>query len=279
MKIEGSRILVTGASSGIGRATALELASRGARLVLMGRDRSRLDAVAGAARESGAEAATYPCDLSRTSDVATFADHAEEPFGGLDVVLNNAGANAFCRFEEQDAERLEALFRVNVLAPMLLTSRFIPRFRARGSGTIAVVGSIFGSIGFPYFSAYSATKFALRGFCEALRRELHGTGVNVVYVAPRATRTGMSDTYSDLAEGTKMKMDPPELVARRVADAIAKDRAERFLGFPERLFVRLNSWFPRLIDRSLFKEAERMEPYARLAAGGAPDASGSATVA
>lgn len=263
MKIEGSRVLVTGASSGIGRATALELASRGARLVLMGRDQGRLDEVARAAREAGAEVSTLACDLSRLGEIASFAAAAEKPFGGIDVVLNNAGSNAFGRFESQDAEKLEALFRVNVLAPMALTQQFVPRFRERGSGTIAVVGSIFGSIGFPFFSAYSSTKFALRGFCEALRRELHGTGVNVVYVAPRATKTNMSETYSDLAEGTKMKMDPPELVARRVVDAIAKDRAERFLGFPERIFVRLNSWFPRLIDRPLFKEAARMEPYAR----------------
>ena len=126
------------------------------------------------------------------------------------------------------------------------------------------MGSIFGSIAFPYFSVYSASKFTLRGFSEALRRELADTGVGVTYVAPRATRTRLNDSrVMAMGEATGMNMDSPETVARQITRAIANDRNEAYLGRPESFFVRINGLLPRLVDRSLKAQRRIMEPYVR----------------
>jgi short-subunit dehydrogenase len=131
-----------------------------------------------------------------------------------------------------------------------------------------LVGSIFGSIGFPWFASYSATKFGLRGFAEALRRELHGTGVGVTYVAPRATRTPMAAAFERMAVAVRMNMDPPAEVATRVVEAIEADVADRYLGFPESFFVRLNALLPRFVDRALRGQSRAMRPFAVEAASG-----------
>lgn len=123
---------------------------------------------------------------------------------------------------------------------------------ARGDGQIVNIGSTFGRLAFPGHSAYSAAKHGLRGWSEALRRELAGTGVAVTYVAPRATRTPLNDARVDaLNAALKTRVDEPGAVAPRIVRAIARRRAEVQLGWPERLLVRLNALFPRLVDRGL----------------------------
>jgi short-subunit dehydrogenase len=134
-----------------------------------------------------------------------------------------------------------------------------------GQGRIASVGSMFGSIGFPYFSAYSASKFALRGFCEALRRELADTGVGVTYISPRATRTPINTSkVMAMAEATGMNMDSPELVARCIVQAIEGDRDEAYVGQPESLFAKINGLLPGLVGRFIGKQRRAMEPFARV---------------
>jgi short-subunit dehydrogenase len=124
------------------------------------------------------------------------------------------------------------------------------------------VGSMFGSIAFAWHAAYSASKYALRGFSEALRRELAGSGVGVTYVAPRAVRTPLNppEVYR-MAEQIRMKMDDPEPVARRIVEAIERDRKEAYLGFPESIFVRVNALLPRLVDRALRRQNSVMRTY------------------
>lgn len=255
MKLADTRILLTGASGGIGRATAVALAGRGARLLLAGRDAAALAATAEATGRPE-RCAVLPGDLSSREGCAATAAAACEPFGGVDLLINNAGSQSVGRFETEDPVALERMVQTNVLAPMLLTRLLLPAMRARGHGGICCIGSAFGSIGFACYASYSGSKFAMRGFCEALRRELAGSGVRVLYVAPRATATRLTDAA--MARELGMTVDSPERVAGAVVDALEHDRAETYIGFPERIAVRLNGLFPRLFDAVTRKQSRHM---------------------
>ena len=256
MNIAGSRILLTGATGGIGRCLALELARRGARLALAGRDTTRLGSLAGEISNAGAPVATLPSDLAHPGSHTALVLRAMESLGEVDVLINNAGRSHFGAFTDQDEAAMRELIETNLTAPMLLTRAVLPHLVLRGNGCIVNIGSVLGAIGFPYNSTYSATKFALRGFSEALRRELADTGVRVLYVAPRATATAMNGPAARALQAeTGTAVDAPETVATAIADALAGDREEVTLGGPERFFTRLNGLVPRLVDRSLIKQS------------------------
>lgn len=217
--------------------------------------------VTGAAGEFLVRAA----DLSRPDAPAALVEAAARELGGLDALLNIAGVLDFTPLDRERPEDIELTFRVNVLAPVLLARAALPHLR-RSQGRLLNVGSIFGSIAFPWFATYSASKFAVRGFSEALRRELRGTGVGVTYVAPRATRTPLANTFRRMAEATKMPLDPPAQVAAAIARALERDADDVYLGGPEPFFVRLNALLPRLVDRALRKQTAAMQPFANEAA-------------
>ena len=125
----------------------------------------------------------------------------------------------------------------------------------QGHGRIANIGSMFGSIGFPCFAAYSASKFAIRGFSQSLRRELAGTGVGVTYVSPRAVKTPFNPpVIHRMAELGMMNMDEPQWVAQKIVRAIEKRKNEVYLGFPESLFARINALLPRMVDGAIVKQ-------------------------
>jgi short-subunit dehydrogenase len=263
MQLSGSRILLTGASGGIGRELAFELAAQGAELLLSGRRALVLDNIAQAIGNLGGRARFVSCDLSSASAAQRLIDSATADGARLDAIVNCAGISHFGLFESLSPEQLDALWRTNVLAPMQLAQAVLPSFKAQRHGLIVNVGSIFGSIGFPCFAAYSASKHALRGFSEALRRELRGTGVDVLYVAPRYTKTAINEgAVAAMAQAVAMPQDEPQAVARAIVDAMRANRKERFFGWPERFFVKLNAVLPRLVDRGLSKQAERMRPFA-----------------
>jgi len=155
---------------------------------------------------------------------------------------------------------------VNVVAPIRLTQALLPHFESRPRAHVVNIGSIFGSIGYPCFASYSASKFAMRGYSEALRRELAHTSVQVHYVAPRCTRTAFNKgSVARMAEQLRMNQDSPEEVAAHVVDAISSGQADAYLGWPERLFVRINALLPRLVDGPLVREARKMRAFVRSA--------------
>ncbi|RMH52848.1 MAG: SDR family oxidoreductase [Zetaproteobacteria bacterium] len=250
MEIRDKRLILTGAAGGIGRRLAEALAARGGRMVLIDRERAALEEVAGA---TGGHAVAG--DLSTVEGCTAAAEAALDHLGEVDLLINLAGLNSFRNFDAEEPAALERLIHVNLLAPMLLTRAVLPGMIARGSGRIVNVGSIFGSIGFAWFTAYSASKFGLRGFSEALRRELADTGVRVSYVAPRAVRTPMNDdAVMRMGAATGMNMDDPDVVAARIIEAIDDDHKDTYIGFPESLFVRVNVMLPRLVDRALAEQ-------------------------
>ncbi|HKJ77169.1 MAG TPA: SDR family oxidoreductase [Gammaproteobacteria bacterium] len=260
MELAGQRILLTGASGGIGVPLARRLADAGARLALVGRRPSPLEDLA-----DGLDgAAAVVADIGTPGGCQEAAAGVNSAVGGVDVLINLAGAFSFNVFAEEDPETFERLFRTNVVAPMTLTRLVLPTMLAQGRGRVVNVGSVLGSLALPWFTTYSSTKFALRGFSEALRRELAGTGVGVTYVAPRAVRTAMNpDAVYRMAEATGMRMDPPETVAAEIEKAIRRDAREHYVGRPESIFARINALLPGLVDRALRKQGRETERFAK----------------
>jgi short-subunit dehydrogenase len=263
MKIAGSAILLTGASGGIGSAIARELATRGATLILVGRDWGKLEALAGELRSIKTQTWVLAADIAVPGSAPKLIESALQSAGRIDILVNCAGMQNFGFFADEAASDTAALFNVNTIAPLALVSAVLPHMLRNHSGQIVNVGSIFGSIGFPCFASYSASKFALRGFSEALRRELAGSGVGVTYIAPRFTKTAFNGSaVRRMADALKMNQDDPQTVAASVVAAIEGDGHNRYLGWPEKLFVRINSLLPRLVDTSLMKQADQMRPFA-----------------
>jgi len=264
MKLEGARIILTGAAGGIGSEIVRQLSGRGARIALLDRNAEALETLC--AEFGGTAAGIFPvtADLLQPEGCDAAIDQALQQLGGVDVLINGAGLMSFRPFAEEDPALLERIVRLNMVSPMLLTRRVLPHMLEHKAGRIVNVGSTFGSIAFAWFSAYSASKFGLRGFSEALRRELAGTGVELTYIAPRAVRTKLNTgAVYRMAEAVKMNMDEPAWVAQRIAEAIEKNRKEVFLGFPESLFVRINALWPRLVDGALRKQNALMLPFAK----------------
>lgn len=259
MHIKNKRILLTGAAGGIGAAIASALAMAGASLILTGRDvhkLKRLQAVLPGIHHY--VAADISSHEGRQHILQFCTDH-----GGIDVLINNAGISELSLLPQQSAEKLENMMQTNLMAPIWLCQLFLPMLKMRTEAAIINMGSTFGSIGYAGYSSYCASKFGLRGFTESLRRELADTAVHVMYIAPRATCTGInSDAVNNMNQQLGNKTDQPEQVAAIVCRALQKNRRQSFIGWPEKLFVRLNALLPRLVDNALRKQLHIIKHYA-----------------
>lgn len=272
MEASRTRALITGASGGIGHALAARLCAEGAHLLLVARRVALPEALA---RQYPGQVSVVSADLgSREGRERVLA--AARAFGGLNCVVNAAGINQFALLEDQDDAALESLVAINLTAMMQLTRLLLPLLRQAPDALLVNVGSTFGSIGFPGFAAYCASKFAVRGFSEALRRELADSRVKVLYIAPRATRTDMNAApVVAMNVALKVAMDAPDTVAAQIAGALRREREELYLGWPEKLFARLNGLLPRLVDQALRKQLPVVKRFAGTASlPGAPTGSG-----
>jgi NAD(P)-dependent dehydrogenase (short-subunit alcohol dehydrogenase family) len=264
MKLGSQRVLITGAGGGIGRALARELAVRGARLCVLEHSREAADNLCRDLEPLGAGPLLAIGDVTQAETRDAAIGLVEREWGGLDLLVNLAGVLDFSRYQDEDPGLLSRLLKINLEAPMQLARAVLPGMIERGHGRIVNVGSMFGSIGFPLFAAYCASKFGLRGFSQALRRELAGTGVGVTYVSPRGVRTPLNPpVVHAMADRGLMHMDLPGPVAQAIVRAIERDRKEAYLGFPEGLFARLNGILPGLVDRALVRQVPTLTAYAR----------------
>jgi short-subunit dehydrogenase len=237
-------VLLTGATGGIGRAVARELARAGATLMLVGR---RPVALATLAATLGEHHHWKVTDLDHAASPEKLAEAAAR--WGANVLVHAAGVPAFGRLESLAPEQIRQLMATNLLAPMLLTQAMLPHLRSLPRAQVICLGSALGRMGLPGFSVYSASKFGLRGFAEALRRELADTTVRVQYLGPRSTRTAFNDDAVEAYNrATHTAMDPPERVALALRRLLESEAAERFVGFPEALAVRLNGIVPSWLD-------------------------------
>jgi len=264
MNLKDKHIILTGAAGGIGYLVAKRLAEKGARLLLVERNAERIQEICSEINHFDAIAMAEVLDLSAPGVPQQVVDTALREWGNIDMVINNAGIMDFSVFDELDAKRIQQTIDVNVTAPLLLTRAVLPHLLAQNSGRIVNIGSTFGSIGFAHFATYCASKFAIRGFSEALRRELVDSPIGVTYISPRATKTSLNNarTTQMLLE-TKTNMDEPEYVADQIVWAIENDRKEHFIGQPESFFARLNGMFPRLVDNGLLANTRIARKYAK----------------
>ena len=194
---DGSRVLLTGGGSGIGRALAVRLATRGARLVLVGRREEQLRSAAQSVEAQGATVTCLAADLTMTGQPERAVGDAVAAMGGLDVLVNNAGNVSAGNLDEIAIDDIVAMVQLNLVAPILLTRAALPALREsgrRGGALVVGVSSGIALVGMPYYATYAATKAGLSRFDEALRRELIGTGVSVATVYPGATETPMMAT-------------------------------------------------------------------------------------
>jgi short-subunit dehydrogenase len=265
MEATQRHILLTGATGGIGAATAKVLALPGTKLTLVARNPERLQRLADSLAQFCSGVATVVADLSVPGVAPGVAGQATAAQGDIAVLVNCAGINDFGRFANAAPDRIEALIATNLLAPVQLTRAVLPGMLARGRGRIVNVGSVMGGVGFAGFGVYCATKFGLRGFSEALRRELRGSGVSVAYVAPRYTRTALNTAAMDrMAQAVRMNTDAPETAARAIAAAVDGMKPDHVIGLVERLLVRVNGLLPGFVDVSLAKLNHRMGEHAEM---------------
>lgn len=253
--LDGKIALVTGAGSGIGRALVRVLAQQGAQVLLVGRRESALLETYSLLPQH-TRGMVFPTDITDPTARASLVAKVSE-YKKLDLLINNAGTVSSGPLARDNADARRRMIETNLLAPMELTLALLPLLQAAKPSRIVNIGSMFGDIAFPYFCAYSATKFGLRGWSEGLRRELAPSGVAVTYAAPRGTLTPAAEGFADLAQAFDMTLDPPEKVARQIVDGVLHGARDVYPRGPERLFVLLQRLMPSLIDRALIQQAAK----------------------
>jgi short-subunit dehydrogenase len=234
MQIRDANIVVTGASTGIGRATALQLAGRGARVTAVARDEERLRSLAG---EHG-DITSFRADLTREEERAALAEQAVD----VDVLVNNAGLGWKGLVEDMPPASVRELFELNVLALIDLTRRVLPGMLARQRGHVVNIGSIAGYVPVPGETVYCATKFAVLGFTDGLRRELHGRGVQVSLIAPGPIKTeflARATTGAPAAQPGALDYGMP---AESVARAVHRALRRRLPGYRTITVPRIGGW-------------------------------------
>lgn len=256
--LEHRRVLITGASSGIGRELALAFARRGSRPLLAARRDHELHEVADECRQLGADVDCLAGDVTIPDYREALLARAVTRWDGLDVVVNNAGVSAHGPFAEADESTLRRIMEVNFFAAAELTRSALPLLKRGTRPAIVNIGSIIGHRGLPLNSEYAASKFALRGWSEALRAELAADGVDVLLVSPGTTETEFFDhlvaKQAELPWGDSVAI-PAAAVAEQTVRALERGRHEIFPNWRGHALVAANRLFPGIVDRVLAKLA------------------------
>ncbi len=257
------RVLLTGAWSGIGRALSLQLARAGARLLVTARSAEPLEALARELKPSGVEVITLAGDVTEPTHREQLAAMVGERWGALDILINNAGVEASGLFTSSSEATLRQLMEVNFFAPVELLRLCVPLLERGRQPVVVNVSSRCGRRGLPDWAEYSASKFALTGFTEAMRAELACYDITALLVSPGFTITPLRehalrcDTRVKTRERRGMS---PEHVARKILHTIQTNRTERTVGLGARWLLRGNRFFPRWIDGIFARKHKRLYP-------------------
>jgi short-subunit dehydrogenase len=257
--------VITGGTSGIGRATAVALAREGVRVVLGARRVDRLAEVAEGIRKAGGDASAIQTDVTQADQVARLVSAATSGFGSLDILINNAGIGYFGPVESTPVAEARHLFEVNLLGTLYGIQAAVPVMRRQGGGHIINVSSVVGKRATPGLGMYAATKFSQVALSESLRLEVARAGIRVSVICPVSTAT---EFFSVAASRSPMKFSPSgpiysaEQVATKIVRCIQHPRPEVIVYPPARLMVILNACAPRLLDRILGVYWKRMRPGA-----------------
>lgn len=257
--------LVTGASSGIGEAVARLFAEEGYRVSMGARRLERLQAVAQDIESAGGQSITIQSDLTIFEDIQRLISETLDQFGRIDVLLNNAGFGRIKWLEELDPiEDIQAQIQINLITTILVAREVLPHMIQRREGHIINMGSMGGLVASPTYTVYSASKFGVRGFTEALRREVGVYGVHVSGIYPGAVNTEFKqhagiDRKTGRTTPASLQLQPGD-VARAVLSVVRRPRRELIIPWQMRLTVWMNILFPGIVDRiieSRFTSLER----------------------
>jgi NAD(P)-dependent dehydrogenase (short-subunit alcohol dehydrogenase family) len=262
-------VVITGASAGVGRATAQRFAKDGARVALLARDNPALEHAANEVRELGGTALPIAVDVSDAAQVEAAAERIEQELGPIDIWINSAMATVFAPVSETPAEEFRRATEVTYLGAVHGTLAALKRMRSRNRGSIVQVGSALAYRAIPLQAAYCGAKFAIRGFTDALRVELlhDRSKVHVTMVQLSAFNTPQFEWARNRLNGRPQPVPPifqPELAAKGVHWAAHHRRREVCVGFPAVKAIAINKWFPSLVDRVLARKGYQgqvdMEP-------------------
>lgn len=248
----GDVVVITGASSGIGRATARSFARQGARLVLAARSRDSLEDAASECAALGGQAIAVPTDVSVEAEVEALLQAALNAFGRVDTWISGASVYSYGTFEDTPGEVFRQIVETNLFGTVYAARAVLPHFRSRGSGTLVIVASVYSRVTSPYISPYVTSKFGLFGFAEVLRQEYRDyKDIGICTVLPATINTPI---YQHAANYTGRQIHPlppitsPERVARAIRRAVRRHRPVTVVGRMQGAAIPLHGMFPRLYD-------------------------------
>ena len=262
-------VIITGASSGIGKACASEFFKRGARLVLVARTESKLIELTKSIRNLGGEAIYIVADVANELDCRNMINNVIDIYGTIDILINNAGISMRALFLDLDLADFEKVMKINFFGTVYCT-KYALKYILESKGSVVGVSSIAGHKGLPARTAYSASKFAMTGFLEALRIENFKKGLHVLIASPGFTSSSIRENALNSSGGSQKesprnekKMMSSEEVALKIVDAVGKRRRSIVLTSQGKLVVFLNKFFPSLVDRLVFNSLskEKNSPF------------------
>lgn len=262
MDIQGKIAVITGASSGIGAATAKKLAKKGALVILLARDQEGLNQVVKDILAEGGKACCYSIDLSQVSNISKLAENILANQGVPDIIVNNAGAGRWLSVEETNPEEAVQMMAVPYFAAFSITHAFLSKMRERNSGCIVNMTSVASYYTWPGAAGYISARWALRGFNNALRAELHNTNINVLLIA--AGKVGSA--YFKNNPGSEERIPKianlfPTLTPDNVADAIVKgiekNRREIIIPWGQNVTAIFHRMFPWVMEWLLLKTSSK----------------------
>jgi short-subunit dehydrogenase len=259
MTVQTDRILIIGACGGIGKETAKQLTKKGYALILCGRNLTALQRLVDALKSPHPHELIV-ADIATEKGRTTIAERVRQV--DVDTLINIAGINQLVAFADQTTESIEQIMNTNLISTMLLMREVIVKASNNKQLSVINLGSTLGAIGMPGYATYCASKFALRGFCEALSRELSDTEIRIRYFAPRTTKTSMnSDLASAMNAELGNKADSTQVVAKELLAFVNSATDSLHIGWPEKLFVKINAVFPAIISHNFKKQLPIIRKY------------------
>lgn len=259
--------VIVGATGGIGKAIVENLCKNNVNVILVARNAEVLQVMQAELKTQ------YPqlklqslcCDLSDAESREQFIQALTQQKIHINYYINNAGVNDFSLFSHQSSEAIEQMMLINVVYPLQLIQHIIPLMSKTAPSQIINMGSTFGSIGYPGYVSYCASKFALRGATEALAREYSNSQIQFKYFSPRATDTAMnSPVVVEMNAKLGVKMDSPAFVAEELYQFLQNDKLYYQVGYPEKIFVKVNQILPNVVSSSIQKDIDKIQNFAEL---------------